>query len=452
MIKLREATKLKEEDLREIKSKILQDIKNSDLNAYIIDETSLDINNTGIPILIKDNINVKGWEITCGSNILKGYKSPYNASVINKLKENNLTPFGRANMDEFAMGSTGESSAYGATKNPRDNTRVPGGSSSGSAAAVAGGIAIAALGSDTGGSIRQPAGYCGCVGLKPTYGSVSRYGLVAYSSSLDQIGPITQDVKDCALLFDYIKSYDRMDSTSNKNTPTDSTFNNLNKDRKFTIGILKNTIKEANDEIASAYSNLVDKLSKLGHNIKEIDLIDSNFAISSYYITSMAEASSNLARFDGIRYGNRANEATNLKDLYIKTRSKGFGEEVKRRILIGNFVLSSGYYDAYYLKAQKVRDYIRFQYGEIFKSVDIILSPIAPNIAPKLGEKCTPLEMYLSDIYTIGVNLAGLCGICIPVDKSTTNLPIGMQFIGNHFKEQDILDLALSVESNLKGE
>ena len=451
MIKLREAIKLKEEELQEIKSKISKDIKNSNLNAYIIDKTSIDTNNSGIPILIKDNINVKGWEITCGSNILKGYISPYNASVINKLKQNNLTPFGRANMDEFAMGSTGESSAYGATKNPRDNTRVPGGSSSGSAAAVAGGLAIAALGSDTGGSIRQPAGYCGCVGLKPTYGSVSRYGLVAYSSSLDQIGPITQDVQDCALLFDYIKGYDRMDSTSNKNTQTNSTFENLNKNRKFTIGILKNAIKQANENIASAYSNLVDKLTKLGHNIKEIDLIDSNIAISSYYITSMAEASSNLARFDGIRYGNRT-DSTNLKDLYIQTRSKGFGEEVKRRILIGNFVLSSGYYDAYYLKAQKVRDYIRFQYSEIFKNVDIILSPIAPNIAPKLGEKCTPLEMYLSDIYTIGVNLAGLCGICIPtsaIDSNGVYLPIGMQFIGNHFKEQDILDLAFNIESNL---
>ena len=452
MIKLRDAIKLNEEELKELKSKISQDAKNSNLNAYIIDEKSLDTNNSGIPILIKDNINVKGWEITCGSNILKGYISPYNASVINKLKEHNLIPFGRANMDEFAMGSTGESSAYGATKNPRDISRVPGGSSSGSAAAIAGGLAIAALGSDTGGSIRQPAGYCGCVGLKPTYGSVSRYGLVAYSSSLDQIGPITQDVRDCALLFDCIKGYDKMDSTSSKNTP--NTFENLNKNRTFTIGILKNAIKEANEEISKAYSNLVDRLAKLGHHIKEIDLIDNNIAISSYYITSMAEASSNLARFDGIRYGNRI-ESNNLKDLYIQTRSKGFGEEVKRRILIGNFVLSSGYYDAYYLKAQKVRDYIRFQYSEIFKSVDIILSPIAPNIAPKLGEKCTPLEMYLSDIYTIGVNLAGLCGICIPISQTNingTNLPIGMQFISNHFKEQDILDLALNIESNLKGE
>lgn len=452
MIKLREAIKLQEEELKEIKQKIIQEAKSSQLNAYIIDENSLDINNKGVPILIKDNINVKDWEITCASGILKGYKSPYNASVINKLKEQNLTPFGRANMDEFAMGSTGESSIYGATKNPIDQSRVPGGSSSGSAAAVAGNLAIAALGSDTGGSIRQPAGYCGCVGLKPTYGSVSRYGLIAYSSSLDQIGPITQDVKDCALLFDYIKGYDKMDSTSNVNTPKDSTFENLNKDRKFKIGILKNALKDANDEIATSYSNLVDKLIKLGHSIKEIDLIDSNFQISSYYITSMAEASSNLARFDGVRYGNRANDATSLKDLYIKTRSNGFGSEVKRRILIGNFVLSSGYYDAYYLKAQKVRDYISFQYSEIFKSVDVILSPIAPNVAPKLGEQSNPLEMYLSDIYTIGVNLAGLCGICIPVDTNSQNMPIGMQFIGNHFKEQDILDLALNVESNLKGE
>lgn len=452
MIKLREAIKLKEDELKEIKKQIIQDVKKSQLNAYIIDENSLDENNQGIPILIKDNINVKGWEITCASNILKGYKSPYNASVIDKLKKHNLVPFGRSNMDEFAMGSTGESSIYGPTRNPIDHSRVPGGSSSGSAAAVAGNIAIAALGSDTGGSIRQPAGYCGCVGLKPTYGSVSRYGLIAYSSSLDQIGPITQDVRDCALLFDYIKGYDKMDSTSNIDTPTNSTFENMNKDRKFTIGILKNAIKEADEEIAKSYSNLVDRLIKLGHTIKEIDLIDSNFQISSYYITSMAEASSNLARFDGVRYGNRASDAKNLKELYIKTRSNGFGNEVKRRILIGNFVLSSGYYDAYYLKAQKVRDYISFQYSEIFKSVDIILSPIAPNVAPKIGGQSNPLEMYLSDIYTIGVNLAGLCGICIPVDKNSENMPIGMQFIGNHFKEQDILDLALNVESSLKGE
>lgn len=450
MIKLRDAIKLNEFELKEIKKDLAKRVKSSDLNAYINDENSIDLNNNGIPILIKDNINVKGWEVTCGSNILKGYKSPYNASIIKNLLKNNLLPFGRANMDEFAMGSTTESSCYGPTKNPNDKLRAAGGSSGGSAAAVAGGLAIASLGSDTGGSIRQPAGYCGCVGLKPTYGSISRYGLIAYSSSLDQIGPITQDVKDCALLFDCIKGYDKMDSTSSQKTIKTSTFENLNPNRKFKIGILKNFLKNANKEISDAYFDLIATLQKLGHKIEEIEMLDTNFHISAYYITSMAEASSNLARFDGIRYGNRTKDAHNLKELYLKTRSEGFGEEVKRRILIGNFVLSSGYYDAYYLKAQRVRDYISFQYSEIFKNVDIIISPIAPNVAPKIGEKNTPLEMYLSDIYTIGINLAKLPAICIPISKNKNNLPIGMQFIGNHFKEQDILDIALNVELTIK--
>lgn len=451
MIKLRDALNLGNDEIQEIKKQIIQKAKDSKLNAYIIDEDSLQIKDNRIPILIKDNINVKGWEITCGSKILKGYKSPYNAGVIDNLLNNNLAPFGRANMDEFAMGSTSESSIYGATKNPKDISRVPGGSSGGSAAAVAGGIAIAALGSDTGGSIRQPAGYCGCVGLKPTYGSVSRYGLIAYSSSLDVIGPITQDVSDCAILFDYIKGYDKRDSTSNPNTPKESIFNNLNEKRKFRIGILKEAIKNANIEIQEAYFNLIELIKKLGHSVKEVDMMDTNYHISSYYITSMAEASSNLARFDGVRYGNRSKDIRNLKDLYIKTRSDGFGDEVKRRILIGNFVLSSGYCDAYYLKAQKVRDYICFQYSEIFKDIDIILSPIAPNVAPKLGDKISPLEMYLSDIYTIGVNLAGIPSISIPVATNKENLPIGMQLIGNHFNEQILFDFALNLENNLKG-
>ena len=463
MIKLREALKLPKDKLLELKSTIAKNAKDSPLNAYIIDENSLsevgessdssdfgesNDSQSGVPILIKDNINVKGWEITCGSAILKGYISPYNATAIENLKKHNLTPFGRANMDEFAMGSTTESSIYGATKNPRDLTRTPGGSSGGSAAAVAGGIAIAALGSDTGGSIRQPAGYCGCVGLKPTYGAVSRYGLVAYSSSLDIIGPITQDVRDCALLFDAIKGSDKMDSTSHIEINTQgATFDALNEKRKFKIGILKDALKDANSEICKAYEDLANALSTQGHSIKEVAMIDLNYHISSYYITSMAEASANLARFDGIRYGNRAKSSANLKDLYVKTRTDGFGDEVKRRILIGNFVLSSGYYDAYYLKAQKVRDLIAFQYSEIFKEVDVILSPIAPNVAPKLGEKLSPLEMYLSDIYTIGANLAGIPAICVPIAKNKDNLPIGIQILGNHFREQDLLDLALSVEA-----
>ena len=457
MIKLREALKLPQDKLLELKIEIAKNAKDSQLNAYIIDENSLSDSGdssesgestSGVPILIKDNINVKGWEITCGSAILKGYISPYNATAIENLQKHNFTPFGRANMDEFAMGSTTESSVYGATKNPRDLSRTPGGSSGGSAAAVAGGIAIAALGSDTGGSIRQPAGYCGCVGLKPTYGAVSRYGLVAYSSSLDIIGPITQDVRDCALLFDAIKGSDKMDSTSRTEIDAQGAiFDALDEKRKFKIGILKDALKDANSEICKAYDDLANALSAQGHSIKEVAMIDLNYHISSYYITSMAEASANLARFDGVRYGNRAESSANLKDLYVKTRTEGFGDEVKRRILIGNFVLSSGYYDAYYLKAQKVRDLIAFQYSEIFKEVDVILSPIAPNVAPKLGEKLSPLKMYLSDIYTIGANLAGIPAICVPIAKNKDNLPIGIQILGNHFREKDLLDLALSVES-----
>lgn len=449
MITLQEALKLSDDDIKELKFSIAKQIKDSILNAYIIDENSLDSTQNGVPILIKDNINVKGWEITCGSRILQGYKAPYDATVITNLKKHNLSPFGRANMDEFAMGSTTESSFYGASKNPRDTSRTPGGSSGGSAAAVAGGIAIAALGSDTGGSIRQPAGYCGCVGLKPTYGSVSRYGLVAYSSSLDVIGPITQNVSDCALLFDFIKGSDSNDSTSRVEIDAQgSTFKALDKNRKFSIGILKTALKDADSEICDTYQKLVSYLANQGHTIKEVEMLDLNYHISSYYITSMAEASANLARFDGVRYGNRAKDCVNLKDLYVKTRTQGFGDEVKRRILIGNFVLSSGYYDAYYLKAQKVRDLIAFQYSEIFKNVDVILSPIAPNVAPKLGQKLSPLEMYLSDIYTIGANLAKIPAICIPVAKNKDNLPIGIQIIGNHFREQDLLDLALNVESS----
>lgn len=449
MIKLREALTLNDDELKELKQNLIKKAQDSTLNAYILDDNSLNINDTKIPILIKDNINVKSWEITCASRILKGYKSPYNATAIENLLKNNCTPFGRANMDEFAMGSTSETSCYGAVKNPKDTSRVSGGSSGGSAAAVAGEIAIAALGSDTGGSIRQPAGYCGCVGLKPTYGSVSRYGLIAYSSSLDQIGPITQDVQDCALLFDFIKGYDKLDSTSSKNTPTHSTFKELNDKQTFRIGIIKDALKDSSDDIKTAYENLTSLLSKLGHSIKEIKMLDLQYHISSYYITSMAEASSNLSRFDGVRYGNRAKNIKNLKDLYINTRTEGFGDEVKRRILIGNFVLSSGYYDAYYLKAQEVRKYISSQYKDIFNNVDIIISPIAPTIAPKLGERLSPLQMYLSDIYTIGVNLAGLPSICIPIATSKENLPIGMQFIAPHFKEQEILNIALSAESNL---
>lgn len=445
MITLKEALTKSEDELKEIKKIITQKVKeNIELNAYIgeIQESS-----SGVPILIKDNINVKGWEITCASKILKGYISPYNAEVINKLHNNKMCAFGRANMDEFAMGSTSESSCYGRVKNPLDTSRVPGGSSGGSAAAVAAGLAIASLGSDTGGSIRQPAGFCGCVGLKPSYGRVSRYGLVAYSSSLDQIGPITQNVEDAALLLDAISGYDEKDSTS-VNLPSLNTFKNLDSNARYKIAVLKDFLKDATLEVQEAYNQTIKVLESMGHTIVEKSMLDTRYHISTYYIICTAEASSNLARFDGVRYGSRA-QGENLKDLYYNTRSAYFGEEVKRRILLGSFVLSSGYYDAYYLKAQQVRKKICAEYEAIFNECDAILLPIAPSVAPKFGASHSPLEMYLSDIYTIGVNLAGLPALCMPVGKDDNGLSIGMQFIGAKFREQIILNAAYGLEKEL---
>lgn len=446
MITLKESLKLNATQIQDIKQEILDSAKKSELNAYVGE--ILPSQSNGIPILIKDNINVKDWEITCSSNILKGYIAPYNATVIEKLHSNGFCGFGRSNMDEFAMGSTTESSAYGITKNPRDLSRVPGGSSGGSAAAVAGGIAIAALGSDTGGSIRQPAAYCGCVGLKPTYGSVSRYGLIAYSSSLDQIGPITQNVEDCAILFDAIKGHDTKDSTSSTTTQ-EPCFPKLDSKRKMKIAVLKDLVENASQAVKNSYFETIKVLEKMGHTIVEKTMQHTDCHISTYYIICTAEASSNLARFDGVRYGNRCKDPKNLKDLYIQTRTEGFGEEVKNRILLGSFVLSSGYYDAYYLKAQKLREMIKQQYNEIFKDCDVIFLPVAPDVAPKFGSTNSPLEMYLSDIYTIGVNLAGLPALSLPVAKTQEGLPVGMQFIAKAFNEQSILDVAYGLEQEL---
>ena len=443
---LQEALKLDIDGILALKNTLKEKIAKSDLNAYIGELQDYDSNL--IPIAIKDNINVKGWEITCGSNILQGYIAPYNATAVENLIKNGFAPFGRTNMDEFAMGSTTASSFYGKTLNPRDKTKVPGGSSGGSAAAVAGGIAVAALGSDTGGSIRQPASFCGCVGLKPTYGRVSRYGLVAYSSSLDQIGPITQNVTDCALLFDAIAGYDKMDSTS-ANMESPKTFDNLNKNRKMKIAILPDLLKDADSNIQNAYQKTIDLLSKNGHQIIQKEMLDTSYIIAAYYVICTAEASSNLARFDGVRYGNSAKDLNNSKELYIKTRSQGFGDEVKRRILLGSFVLSSGYYDAYYIKAQKVRTLIARQYNEILKDCDAILSPVAPSTAFGFDECKTPLQMYLEDIYTIGVNLAGLPALSLPVGESE-GMPIGMQLIGAAFEEQKLLDLGLNLENLIK--
>ncbi len=440
---LQEALKLSKEEQKNLTDSILEKAKRSDLNAYIGYETL----GEGVPILIKDNIQVDGWSITSGSKILQGYIAPYSATVIEKLVANGMMACGRSNMDEFAMGSTTESSYYGITKNPHDLSRVPGGSSGGAAAAVAGGIAIAALGSDTGGSIRQPAAYCGCVGLKPTYGRVSRYGLAAYASSLDQIGPITQNVTDAAILFDIISGHDKQDSTS-ADMPQTSIVKNINEHRKLTIAVIDNYISEASSEIQEAYANTVKKLESLGHTIVHKNMQNTKYDITTYYIIATAEAATNLARFDGIRYGRRA-EASNVADLFINTRSEGFGEEVKRRILLGNFVLSSGYYDAYYLKAQKVRHLIRDEFNAIFSKADLILSPVAPSVAPKIGEVADPLEMYKSDMYTIAINLAGVPALSMPVGRDKSGMPIGLQLIAKAFDEQTLFDGALGLERSI---
>ena len=440
MITLKEALSKSKEELAELKSELERLAKESNLNAYVGFESS----GEGVPILIKDNIQVKGWSVTSGSKILQGYIAPYEATAITNLKANGMMAFGRANMDEFAMGSTTESSYYGVTKNPHGVDRVPGGSSGGSAAAVAGGIAIAALGSDTGGSIRQPAAYCGVVGMKPTYGRVSRYGLASYASSLDQIGPIAQNVEDAAILYDAIKGHDSKDSTSAEFENEDIA-NNIDANRKLTIAVIDSYVEAASSDIQKAFRDTIKKLEEAGHTIIHKEMSNTKYDIATYYILATAEAATNLARYDGIRYGNRA-EAKNTAELYFNTRSEGFGDEVKRRILLGNFVLSSGYYDAYYLKAQRVRHLIRDEFNKIFDEADLILSPVAPSVAPKIGALHDPLEMYKSDMYTLGVNLAGLPGISLPVAKDSEGMPIGLQLIAKAFDEKTLFDGAASME------
>lgn len=440
MITLKEALTKSNDELAELRAELETKAKESGLNAYVGFESS----GEGVPILIKDNIQVKDWSVTSGSKILQGYIAPYEATAVKNLKSKGMMAFGRANMDEFAMGSTTESSFYGPTKNPYGTDRVPGGSSGGSAAAVAGGIAIAALGSDTGGSIRQPAAYCGCVGMKPTYGRVSRFGLSAYASSLDQIGPITQNVEDAAILYDAIKGHDDKDSTS-ADFEIEDIANNLDSDVKLTIGVIDNHISEADAEIQKAYAETVKVLEEAGHKIVHKEMSNTKYDIATYYILATAEAATNLARYDGVRYGTRA-ESKTTEELFFNTRSEGFGEEVKRRILLGNFVLSSGYYDAYYVKAQKVRHLIRDEFNAIFEEADLILSPVAPSVAPKIGALHDPLEMYKSDMYTLGVNLAGLPGISLPVAKNDEGMPIGLQLIAKAFDEKTLFNGAASME------
>ena len=400
---------------------------------------------SGIPAAIKDIILIQDVRCTAASKILENYIAPYDATVIKKLKAENVVFLGKTNMDEFAMGSSTENSAFGPTRNPHDLTRVAGGSSGGSAAAVANNECVYALGSDTGGSIRLPASFCGVVGLKPTYGAVSRYGLIAFASSLDQIGPITKTVKDAKIVFDAIKGKDPFDSTSVDGPKKE----NLRlKIKNLRIGIPKEYfVKGIDPEVEKLIKQAIKKYEEMGAKIEEISLPHTEYALPSYYIISPSEASANLARYDGIKYGFSDKTAKNLMDVYLKSREKGFGDEVRRRIMLGTYALSSGYYEAYYLKAQKVRTLIREDFQKVFKKVNVILTPTSPFTAFKIGEKIKdPLSMYLVDIYTVSVNLAGLPALSLPCGK-VNNLPVGLQIIGKPFEEDLILETGQALEN-----
>ena len=403
----------------------------------------------GVPIGIKDVLNVAGQPCTCGSRILEGYRAPYDATSIAKLRAAGAIVFGRLNMDEFAMGSSTENSVWQPTRNPWNLDCVPGGSSGGSAAAVAADLACATLGTDTGGSIRQPAALCGCVGLKPTYGRISRYGLVAYASSLDQIGPLTKDVRDAAMLLNAMAGPDPHDATTLNLPPVDFTAA-LGRDlRGLRLGLPSEYFIEGTDpEVERAVRAAVDQCRSLGAEIVPVSLPQTRFAIATYYIVATAEASANLARFDGVRYGRRV-DGNDPIELYERTRSAGFGPEVKRRIILGTYVLSSGYYDAYYLRALKVRRWIRAGFDEAFRSCDALLTPTSPTTAFRFGERTDdPLQMYLSDIFTVTVNLAGICGISVPCGFSSAGLPIGLQVIGPALGEETILRVAHAYEQS----
>ena len=404
----------------------------------------------GIPIGIKDNMNIIGVTTTCSSKMLENFVSPYNATVIDKLNEEGLIYLGKLNMDEFAMGSSTEHSAFFITHNPWDLDRVPGGSSGGSTAAVASGMAPWALGSDTGGSIRQPSSLCGVVGLKPTYGLVSRYGLVAFASSLDQIGPITKDVTDSAILLNMISGHDDKDSTSIEGEKKDYTKALINDVKGMKIGVPKEFIGEGiNSEVKQAILDVAKKYEELGAIVEECSLDVGKYSTAAYYIIACAEASSNLGRFDGIRYGYRTEKFENLREIYKNSRSEGFGPEVKRRIILGTYVLSSRYYDAYYKKAQKVRTVIKNEYNKLFKKYDLLLTPTSPTTAFKIGEKMSnPLEMYLADICTIPINIAGLPGMSVPCSLDSQGLPLGFQLIGKAFSEETIFRAAYTYEQN----
>lgn len=402
----------------------------------------------GVPVAIKDNMCTLGMRTTCSSKILGNFVPMYSATAVERLENAGAIIIGKTNMDEFAMGSTTETSAFGETKNPWNIAHVPGGSSGGSAAAVAAKECFFALGSDTGGSIRQPASFCGIVGMKPTYGTVSRYGLIAYGSSLDQIGPLCKDITDCATILETISCHDEKDSTSVKREDTDFTSALIDDVKGMKIGIPKDYFGEGIDlEVKNSVMEAARILENKGAIIEEFDLGLVEYAIPAYYTIAAAEASSNLERFDGIKYGYRTEEFANLHSMYKKTRSEGFGPEVKRRIMLGSFVLSSGYYDAYYLKALRVKALIKKAFDEAFTKYDLILGPVSPTTAPKLGESLSdPIKMYLGDIYTISVNLAGLPGISVPCGKDSKGLPIGMQLIGDSFHEKTLIQAAFTYE------
>ena len=406
----------------------------------------------GIPIGIKDNMCTKGVKTTCSSRMLENFIAPYDATVVEKLKDENIINLGKLNMDEFAMGGSTEYSYFKKTRNPWNLNKVPGGSSGGSAAAVAAGMVPWALGSDTGGSIRQPSSFCGVVGLKPTYGLVSRYGLVAFASSLDQIGPITKDVKDSAMLLNLIAGHDKKDTTSEDREKIDYTKCLKNSVKGLKIGVPKEFFGEGiNKEVKESLEKAMQIYKEMGAIVEEISLDVAQYSLATYYIIACAEASSNLGRFDGIRYGHRAKDFKNIRELFVKSRSEGFGPEVKRRIILGTYVLSSGYYDAYYKKAQQVRTLVTNEFNKAFEKYDVILTPTSPTVAFDIGSKTTnPLEMYLSDICTVSVNIAGLPGISIPCGVDSAGMPIGMQLIGNKFCEETILNAAYTFEQKTK--
>ena len=427
----------------------LKQAKNIDENRKLGDITN---KLAGIPIGIKDNMCTKGIKTTCSSHILENFVSPYDATVVEKLNSENLIDLGKLNMDEFAMGGSTEYSYFHKTFNPWNLNKVPGGSSGGSAAAVAANMVPWALGSDTGGSIRQPSSFCGVVGLKPTYGLVSRYGLVAFASSLDQIGPITKDVEDAAILLNLIAGHDEKDTTSADIPKKDYTKNLKNDISGKKIGVPKEFFGEGiNAEVKEKLQQAIDTYKELGAEVEEFSLDIAKYSLATYYIIACAEASSNLGRFDGIRYGYRTPEFSNLKELYKKSRSEGFGSEVKRRIILGTYVLSSGYYDAYYKKAQQVRTLVMNEFNKAFEKYDVILTPTAPTVAFDIGSKSNnPLEMYWADICTVSVNIAGLPGISIPSGVDSEGMPVGMQLIGNKFDEEKLLNMAYIFEQKTK--